>query len=169
MASLIHSILHSSCCCVGFVISSSRISSKIQKIDRKHNDNTIIIRHKKHHNSKISFSPLSRKHSSSYQTSLLSNFYKTHEVDVAKTWFELSSSSKKPDEYENFVRISKSFTEFLTQSSSTKLPALLLQYLNLRQSQGSTRESVFSDLKLFQKAVETIASKSNFELPEDRT
>ena len=117
----------------------------------------------------FSFSPLSRKHSSSYQTSLLSNFYKTHEVDVAKTWFELSSSSKKPDEYENFVRISKSFTEFLTQSSSTKLPALLLQYLNLRQSQGSTRESVFSDLKLFQKAVETIASKSNFELPEDRT
>ena len=98
----------------------------------------------------FSFSPLSRKHSSSYQSLCLLNFYKTHEVDVAKTWFELSSSSKKPDEYENFVRISKSFTEFLTQSSSTKLPALLLQYLNLRQSQGSTRESVFSDLKLFE-------------------
>ena len=117
----------------------------------------------------FSFSPLSRKHSSSYQSLCLLNFYKTHEVDVAKTWFELSSSSKKPDEYENFVRISKSFTEFLTQPSSTKLPALLQQYLNLRQSQGSTRESVFSDLKLFQKAVETIASESNFELPEDRT
>ena len=83
----------------------------------------------------FSFSPLSRKHSSSYQSLCLLNFYKTHEVDVAKTWFELSSSSKKPDEYENFLRISKSFTEFISEPSSTKLPALLQQLNEASSSQ----------------------------------
>ena len=68
----------------------------------------------------------------------------------------------------NFVRISKSFTEFISESSSTKLPALLQQYLYLRQSQGSTRICVFG-FKTFPEAVETIASESNVELPEDRT
>jgi hypothetical protein len=89
---------------------------------------------------------------------------------VAKAWFESLEETRFPHHLENFIRISRAFSEFLREISSMALSSVLQQYLRLRLSQGCTKESVFSDLRLFEKAIEKVASRVSFlGLPEDRT